>query len=97
MRQGPMAHQPWIEGRTGAGDQVKIIPMAQRKHAGLFGEVAIRAMQDALYERVIDRCWEEVRDVFERPDVKEAEAVIMHAIAEAFAPGGRKKRRGRRK
>ena len=54
-------------------------------------------MQDALYERLIDRCWDELGEVFERPDVKEAEATIMCAIAEAFAPGNGKKSRRRRK
>ncbi len=67
--------------------------MAKKKGPGLFGEVAVRAMSDALYERLIDRCWEEVKDVFERPEVKHAEAVIMRAIAEAFTPNGKSKRR----
>jgi hypothetical protein len=53
-------------------------------------------MQDALYERLIDRCWEELREVFNRPDVRQAESVIMRAIAEAFAPNG-KSRPGRGK
>jgi hypothetical protein len=66
--------------------------MSRHRHKGLFGEVAARAMQDALHERLIDRCWDELKEVFERPDVKEAEAVIMRAIAEAFSPHGRKVR-----
>lgn len=69
--------------------------MARRQRAGLFAEVAVRAMQDALYERLIDRCWDEIQAVFDRPDVQKAEAVIMKAIAEAFAPNGHPPRRGR--
>lgn len=72
--------------------------MIKRKHPSLFGEVTIRAMQDALYERLIDRCWDELKGVFERPDVKAAESLIMRSIAEAFAPNGHaKSRRARRK
>lgn len=52
----------------------------------LFGDVAVRAMADALYQRTIDRCWKELRRVFERPDVIAAENVIMRAIAEQFCP-----------
>lgn len=63
--------------------------MARREVKGLFGQVAVRAMQDALYERLIDRCWKEVAAVFERPDIQQAESLIMRALAEAFAPGGR--------
>ncbi len=69
--------------------------MARPRHKGLFGDVAVRAMHDALYERLIDRCWDEIRHVFDRPDVKEAEAVIMRAIAEAFCPDGGKKAKGK--
>ena len=57
----------------------------------MFSEVAIRAMSDSLYERLIDRCWAELKVVFERPDVQRAETVIMKAIAEAFSPNGRSK------
>ena len=55
--------------------------------SGMFGRVALRAMQDVLYDREIDACWSELRKVFERPEVREAEAVIMRALAEAFSPG----------
>lgn len=54
-------------------------------------------MQDALYERLIDRCWEEIEQVFDRPDVREAEAVIMRAIAEAFVPNGESPPRAKKK
>ena len=60
--------------------------MAQSKARGVFAEVAIRAMSDSLYERLIHRCWAELKMVFERPDVQRAEALIMKAIAEAFSP-----------
>lgn len=64
--------------------------MSPPRLSGMFGRVALRAMQDALYEREIDACWSELRKVFERPEVREAEAVIMRALAEAFclAPAG---------
>jgi hypothetical protein len=65
-------------------------------HPGLFGHVVLRAIEDALYERLIDRCWDEIRTVFERPDVREAEATILRAIAEAFLPNGKKKSSRRR-
>lgn len=67
--------------------------MAKQKGPGLSGEVAVRAMSDALYERLLDRCWDELKNVFERPDVKHAEAVIMRAIVEAFTPNGNSKRK----
>jgi hypothetical protein len=60
--------------------------MKRKAKPGLYGEVAVRAMEDALYQRMIDRCWDELKLVFERRDVQEAEATIMRAIAEAFAP-----------
>jgi len=65
--------------------------MAQPSRRGFFAEVAVRAMSDSLHERLIDRCWVELKLVFERPDVQRAEAVIMKAIAEAFSPNGRSK------
>jgi hypothetical protein len=48
--------------------------------------MAVRAMADVLYQRLIDLCWDELEAVFERPEVQEAEATIMRAIAEAFVP-----------
>lgn len=60
--------------------------MGYSKRRGMFSEVALRAMSDSLYERLIDRCWAELKVVLERPDVQAAEAVIMKAIAEAFSP-----------
>ncbi len=60
--------------------------MPEPRLSGLYGRAALRAMQDALYEREIGLCWDEIRKVFERPDVRRAEALIMHALAEAFAP-----------
>jgi hypothetical protein len=70
--------------------------MAHLRRRGVFAEVAIRAMSDSLYERLIDRCWAELKVVFERPDVQRAEAVIMKAIAEAFSPNGHTKRSRKR-
>jgi hypothetical protein len=72
--------------------------MSDRKHSTPFREAAIRAMEHALHERLIDRCWDELVAVFEQPEVKAAEKVIMESIARAFAPGnGGKKRRRRGK
>lgn len=71
--------------------------MKRAKRPGLYSEVAIRAMEDTLYQRLIDRCWDELKDVFDRPDIKEAEAKIMRAIADAFAPkAARRNGNGRR-
>lgn len=50
-------------------------------------------MEEALHERLIDRCWDQLKKVFEDPKVQEAEGVIMRAIAEAFAPNGKSKPR----
>ena len=76
---------------------LKAMP-APRLH-GLYGRVALRAMQDALYEHEIDLCWEEVKSVFNRPEIRKAEAMIMHALAESFAssvlPGKRRRRPSR--
>jgi len=69
---------------------------ARHKGPGLFGEVALRAMSDAHYERLIDRCWDELKHVFDDPEIRDAEAKIMHAIAEAFTPNGKSKRRRKR-
>ena len=60
--------------------------MRYPRSGGVFGRVALRAMEDARYEREIDACWPELRKVFERPDVQAAEAVIMRALAEDFCP-----------
>jgi hypothetical protein len=65
--------------------------VARKKHVGLYTEVAIRAMEEALHERLIDRCWDQLKQVFEDPKVQQAEAVIMRAIAEAFVPNGKSK------
>lgn len=69
--------------------------MKRRKHHGLFADVAVRATEEALHERLIDRCWDELKHVFEDPEVIAAEAKIMHAIANAFAPNGKSKARRR--
>ncbi len=62
---------------------------------GLYGRLALRAMQDALYDHEIELCWEEVKDVFSRPEIRKAEAMIMRALAESFAssvmPGKRRR------
>ena len=67
--------------------------MRYPRSGGVFGRVALRAMEDARYEREIDACWPELRKVFDAnlPDtppyrVQAAEAVIMRALAEDFCP-----------
>jgi len=59
--------------------------MPEPRLHGLYGRVALRAMQDALYDHEIELCWEEIKNVFNRPDIRKAEALIMHALAESFA------------
>jgi len=78
--------------------------MASRRHTTPYREAAISAMEHALHERLIDRCWDELVAVFEQPKVRAAEKLIMESIARAFAPGNeanisrktRKPRRSRR-
>ena len=60
-------------------------PVREPRLNGLYGRVALRAMQDVLYDHEIELCWEEVKDVFSRPEIRKAEAMIMHALAESFA------------
>jgi hypothetical protein len=71
--------------------------MARKKWSRPYGEVAVRAMGDALYQRLIDCCWEELKRVFEDPEIRAAEAKIMRAIADAFAPNGRNGKHRRRR
>ncbi len=59
----------------------------------LYTEVAIRAMEYVLHQRLIDRYWEELREVSERPDVQEAEATIRRALIDALIPAKDKKPR----
>ena len=54
-------------------------------------------MQHALHERLIDRCWDEFVAVFEQPEVRAAERLIMESVARAFAPRDCGKRRRRPK
>ena len=56
-------------------------------------EVAGRAMEYVLHQWLIDRYWEELQEVSERPDVQEAEATIMRALADALSPARDKKPR----
>ncbi len=53
-------------------------------------------MKAALFERLVDSGWQAVKEVFARPDVQEAERTIMRALAEHFAPNGKKTRRQKR-
>ena len=57
-----------------------------RPYTSSFREMAIRAMEETLHQRLPDRGWDELLEVFERPDVKAAEDVILRALAEMFAP-----------
>ncbi len=51
---------------------------------GLFGSSALRAIQDALYERSLDRAWKALKDVF-GPTEEEAEEFIHRCVAEHVA------------
>jgi arginyl-tRNA--protein-N-Asp/Glu arginylyltransferase len=61
-----------------------------------FPALAVAAMKAALYERLVDIGWQAVKEVFARPDVQEAERTIMRALAEHFAPNGKKTKRKKR-
>jgi len=61
-----------------------------------FPSLAAAAMKAALFERLVDSGWQAVKEVFARPDVQEAERTIMRALAEHFAPNGKKTRRQKR-
>jgi len=54
-------------------------------------------MEHALHERLIDRCWDELVAVFEQPEVKAAEKLIMESIARAFSPGNSVRPRSRQR
>lgn len=71
---------------------------------GLYGYSTLKALQDCLYERSIDRAWKVLKEVF-GPTEEEAEEYILRAVAEyekrhMRAAGRRvkaKKRRARRR
>jgi hypothetical protein len=63
---------------------------------GVYGRLALKAMQDALYERELDLAWKELKEVFSRPEILEAEELIMNAIAKHFADQARAIREGRK-
>ncbi len=65
---------------------------------GLYDEVAVRAAADAFYQRLLDEYWVDFKEIFERPEVRRAHAVIRRAIAEAFVPveGDKRGARARR-
>ena len=48
---------------------------------GLHGYSTLKALQDALYERSIDRAWKILKEVF-GPTEEAAEEYIMRALAE---------------
>jgi hypothetical protein len=52
----------------------------------LFENGAVRAIAEVLYQRLLNTCWEQVNEVFSRPEIQEAERLILSALAEAFAP-----------
>ena len=70
--------------------------MKRRIGSERFQRVAFHTMSDVLYEKLIDDCWKELRYVFDRPEVRKAQATIMRAIAEAFSPTPPVTKRGRK-
>ena len=51
-----------------------------------FLDIAAETMRHSLFQRLQDRSWDELKEVYQRPDVQAAERVIMSALAEAFSP-----------
>jgi len=68
----------------------------RRPEAYPFPTLAVAAMKAALYERLVDVGWQAVKEVFARRDVQEAERTIMRALAEHFAPNGKRTKRKHR-
>lgn len=42
-------------------------------------------MSDALYEKLLDECWDEIVAVFDAPKVREARGRFLRALAEELA------------
>jgi hypothetical protein len=59
--------------------------MPEPRMHGMYGRIALKAMQDALYERDLDLCRKEMKDVLNRPEVLAAEELILRALAQRFA------------
>ena len=57
----------------------------RKKRFGLFDIAVQRAMSDALYEKLIDECWEEFVAVFDAPKVKEARRKFLRAFSAELA------------
>jgi hypothetical protein len=54
------------------------------KH-GLYELAVSRAMSDALYEKLVDECWEEISGVFDDPKVRQARRAFLRSVVEAMA------------
>ena len=53
--------------------------------AEVFPRVAVRAISDALYEKLLDECWEEIQAVMDAPRVREARRRFLRLMAEELA------------
>jgi len=51
---------------------------------GMFGYASLKALQDALYERSLDRAWKALKEAF-GPTEEEAEEFIHRCVAEHVA------------
>ncbi|MGH9361881.1 MAG: hypothetical protein ACRD2T_08180 [Thermoanaerobaculia bacterium] len=61
--------------------------------------MAVRAAQEALDNRLIDKYWDLFQEAYERHNLREAETRIWRAVAEVLSPEnvvGRARRQGRR-
>jgi hypothetical protein len=57
----------------------------KRSRPGLYEITVSRAMGDALYEKLVDECWEEIMAVFDDPKVRKARKEFLRSIVEAMA------------
>ena len=48
--------------------------------------MAVRAAREALHQDFVDKYWEELKALNERPEVQEAQRVIFKALSEQFSP-----------
>ena len=53
---------------------------------GYYERIAVRAVQEALHNRLLEDFWDHFKEVFNRPDVQKAATLINRAIAESFLP-----------
>lgn len=52
---------------------------------GVYELAVSRAMSDALYQKLVDECWEAILAVFDAPKVKKARRAFLRSIVEEMA------------